>query len=180
MNRNTKSVANRAPRPAPALRRAYFDCRYGQLHVYQAIPAGGGFDEATPVICLPGVAGDAAVFKPLLAEIGIDRSVFAIDLPGHGHSDGDAQASAAAAISDFLRSMRIRQANLLVSADAVDVVHKLQKEPPAQLTRIALWDSPDALLQHRLRWTAPHQTVSNALSVVESTLLLREFFDAQP
>jgi hypothetical protein len=32
---------------APRLRRAYHDCRYGQLHLHNAIPAGGGFDELT-------------------------------------------------------------------------------------------------------------------------------------
>ena len=43
-------------RPPARLRRSYFDCRFGQLHVHQAIPAGGGFDEAPALVCLPGSA----------------------------------------------------------------------------------------------------------------------------
>lgn len=178
MSRKASSAAHRAPRPAPTLRRAYFDCRYGQLHVFQAIPAGGGFDEATAVICLPGRDDRGAVFNPLLGEIGIDRSVFAIDLPGTGQSDGDGSSSAAAAIGDFLRSMRIRHVNLLARAAAADIVRSLHDAPPAQLGRTAVWDSPDQLLQHRVRWVTPHHAVSESLSVVESALLLREFFDA--
>ena len=38
----------------PRLRRAYFECRYGQLHVHNAIPVGGGFDELTTLVCLHG------------------------------------------------------------------------------------------------------------------------------
>ena len=55
-----RSDMNAAARPAPALRRAYFDCRFGQLHVYQAIPAGGGIHAlvaapTTDVVSLPAV-----------------------------------------------------------------------------------------------------------------------------
>src|SRR4051794_21687809 len=41
----------------PRLRRAYFECRYGQLHVHNAIPAGGGFDEKTTLVCLHASSG---------------------------------------------------------------------------------------------------------------------------
>ncbi len=74
-------------RPAPRLRRAYYDCRYGQLHLHNAIPGGGGFDELTPVICLHGTGETGRVFMPLLAALGEDRSVYALDLPGAGESD---------------------------------------------------------------------------------------------
>jgi pimeloyl-ACP methyl ester carboxylesterase len=69
------------------LRRAYFDCRYGQLHVHQAIPPGGGFDEAAPLLCIPGREGSARVFRALLGPLGADRSIYAPDLPGCGESD---------------------------------------------------------------------------------------------
>ena len=42
---------------SPRLRRAYFECRHGQLHVHNAIPDGGGFDEQTTLICLHGSGG---------------------------------------------------------------------------------------------------------------------------
>jgi pimeloyl-ACP methyl ester carboxylesterase len=101
---------NSAARPAPAVRRAYFDCRFGQLHVYQAIPSGGGFDEATAVICVPGADGNAVVFAPWLPLLGVDRSMYAPDLPGNGMSDaargGTRTDNAAAAVSDFMAAAR--------------------------------------------------------------------------
>ncbi len=72
----------------PRLRRAYFDCRYGQLHMRYAIPGGGGFDEATTLLCIPGAPGTGRFFAPLLLPLGRDRSVYAPDLPGCGESDG--------------------------------------------------------------------------------------------
>ena len=47
---------------SPRLRRAYFECRHGQLHVHNAIPDGGGFDELTTLICLHGSAGSGRMF----------------------------------------------------------------------------------------------------------------------
>ena len=66
------------------LRKMYVDCRYGQLHVHTAFPSSGGFDELTPMICIgtPMLTGRA--FRPLLRDLGRDRSVYAPDLPGSG------------------------------------------------------------------------------------------------
>jgi pimeloyl-ACP methyl ester carboxylesterase len=105
-------------RPAPRLRRAYYDCRYGQLHVHNAIPGGGGFDELTAVICLHDAGETGRVFMPLLAALGAERSVYALDLPGCGGSDPapgiDAIEAAVHAVVDFVDSMRIRTFDLLV------------------------------------------------------------------
>jgi pimeloyl-ACP methyl ester carboxylesterase len=105
-------------RLAPRLRRAYYDCRYGQLHLHNAIPGGGGFDELTAVICLHDVGETGRVFMPLLVPLGEARSVYALDLPGAGESDPapgvDAVASAVHAAIDFADSMRIRTFDLLV------------------------------------------------------------------
>lgn len=51
-------------RPPPRLRRAYYDCRYGQLHLHNAIPSGGGFDELTSVLCVHGSQETARAFVP--------------------------------------------------------------------------------------------------------------------
>lgn len=107
-------------RPAPRLRRAYHDCRYGQLHLHNAIPGGGGFDELTSVICLHGPEETGRVFMPLLLALGEARSVYAPDLPGAGESDPapgvDICAAAAHAVMDFVDSMRIRRFDLLVNS----------------------------------------------------------------
>ncbi|MBS0395110.1 MAG: hypothetical protein JSR54_10820, partial [Proteobacteria bacterium] len=87
------------------LRRAYFECRYGQLHVRTAFPSTGGFDEATPLVCLHEGARSGASFAALLPALGVDRSIYACDLPGCGLSDPPLAAPAvgdyAAAIGDF-------------------------------------------------------------------------------
>src|SRR5580700_9329729 len=120
--------AQRAVLPAPTeprVRRAYFDCRYGQLHVHYAIPAGGGFDEATTLLCIPGLPGLGKFFRPLLLPLGRDRSVYAPDLPGSGESDPAPgildSASAAAALGDFMDSMHFRQIDLLAHEDGVNI-----------------------------------------------------------
>ncbi len=75
---------NTAP---PRLRRAYFECRHGQLHVHNAIPVGGGFDELTTLICLHGAAGTGRMFLELSKRLGSSRSIYSPDLPGCGESD---------------------------------------------------------------------------------------------
>ncbi|MEO7773815.1 MAG: hypothetical protein ABIT36_11260 [Steroidobacteraceae bacterium] len=114
MPANRKSSA---PEAGPRLRRAYFEVRYGQLHVHHAIPPGGGFDERTTLICLPDSSSSARALLPLLAQFGLTRSVYAADLPGTGESDmaPDVQLpeSAVAAIGDFIADMRLRQMDVL-------------------------------------------------------------------
>ena len=103
-----QQVTGHRPGRAPRLRRAYYDCRYGQLHLHNAIPGGGGFDELTSVICLHGAGETGRVFMPLLAALGEARSVYAPDLPGAGESDpapGETAVDAAVhAVADFVDS----------------------------------------------------------------------------
>lgn len=97
-------------------RRAYFDVRYGQLHVRTAFPATGGFDEQAPLVCLHDTGGSSRDFGGFLAAMATRRSVYAPDLPGSGESDppeGDAAVSAAAAILDLAADLRLRRIDLL-------------------------------------------------------------------
>ena len=101
----------------PRLRRGYFECRFGQLHVHNAIPAGGGFDEGTPLIALHPSPQSGATFTAFLPLVGRDRSVYAPDLPGFGSSEPPPARPSisdyAAAIADFCDSMRFRQVDVL-------------------------------------------------------------------
>jgi pimeloyl-ACP methyl ester carboxylesterase len=127
---------------APRLRRAYFDCGYGQLHVHNAVPGGGGFDELTTVICLHGAGETGRVFNPVLELLGADRSMFAPDLPGSGESDPapgvDVIAAGVQAISDFITSMRIRSVDLVARADGCDVALRLAQTPESRVRRLVL------------------------------------------
>jgi pimeloyl-ACP methyl ester carboxylesterase len=113
----------------PRVRRGYFESRYGQLHVHNVIPPGGGFEEGTPLICLHGATGSGRTFKDFLALIGRGRSVYAPDLPGYGESDGPPQAMSAAdyagTVGEFLDTMRLRRVDLLAhgvgSAPAIEL-----------------------------------------------------------
>jgi len=114
----TKAPRTRIPvETQPRVRRGYFECRCGQLHVHNAIPPGGGFEEGVPLVCLHDFSGSARVFTRFLAVAGQDRSVYAPDLPGFGESDPPAARPAiadyAAALGDFLDSMRLRQVALV-------------------------------------------------------------------
>jgi pimeloyl-ACP methyl ester carboxylesterase len=140
--------AQRAVLPAPSeprVRRAYFDCRYGQLHVHYAIPAGGGFDEATALLCIAGDPGSGRFFRPLLAPLGRDRCVYAPDLPGCGESDAAplhaSSAELAAALGDMVDSMQLRHFDLLAHESGVEIALALAQQRPAQTGRVVL--SPD-------------------------------------
>ena len=105
------------PKPAGVrMRRAYFDCTYGQLHVRTAFPATGGFDEQTTLVCLHGREGSSRSFARLLPEMANDRSVYAPDLPGYGESDppfSESAADAARAVADLARDLRLRHIDVL-------------------------------------------------------------------
>src|SRR5882757_10063453 len=99
------TVTNRTA-AEPRVRRAYFESRFGQLHVHNAIPPGGGFEEGTPLLCLHKSPLSGRLFERFLALAGRDRSVYAPDIPGFGESDAPTSRPTmveyAAAIGDFL------------------------------------------------------------------------------
>lgn len=133
----------------PRLRRAYFDCRFGQLHMRYAIPGGGGFDESTTLLCIPGAPGTGRFFAPLLLPLGRDRSVYAPDLPGCGESDGSAEgmttAAIAEALGDFLDSMHVRHVDLLAHESGVAVALALVQQRPSMVGRVVLSPDTDAV-----------------------------------
>jgi pimeloyl-ACP methyl ester carboxylesterase len=130
----------------PRVRRGYFECRYGQLHVYNAIPPGGGFEERTPLLCLHPAPLSGRTFERFLTAAGTDRSVFAPDLPGFGNSDPPAERPSvsdhAEAIGDFLDSMRLRQVDVLGRGFGAVVALELASSRPAQIRRLALMSVP--------------------------------------
>jgi pimeloyl-ACP methyl ester carboxylesterase len=135
-----------AANPVPRLRRAYYDCRFGQLHLHNAIPAGGGFDELTSVICLHGTGESGRVFMSLLAALGSNRSVYAPDLPGAGESDPapgiEPLAAATLAVGDFIDSMRIRRFDLVARESACAAARVIARERAAAVRRVVLLGEP--------------------------------------
>jgi pimeloyl-ACP methyl ester carboxylesterase len=130
----------------PRLRRAYFECRHGQLHVHNAIPVGGGFDELTTLICLHGATGTGRMFLELSKRLGSSRSIYSPDLPGCGESDAATApltiAGFAEAIADFLDSMRFRQVDLLGVGAGGAVAAELAVARPKVVRRLGLLGVP--------------------------------------
>ncbi len=144
------------------VRRSYADCRYGQMHVATAYPSGGGFDERTPLICLHHAGGSNRAFAAILPELGRDRSVYALDLPGHGTSDNASGAPSiadyAGAVADFVAALRLRTFDLLgVEAGALIAAEVAANRGP-QVRRVVLLSIP-YMSQPALRQIAPRVDV---------------------
>ncbi len=141
------SVPSRIVETEPRVRRGYFECRYGQLHVHNAIPpGGGGFEEGTSLLCLHQSPLTGSVFERFLVLAGRDRSVYAPDLPGCGDSDPPPArpniADYAGAIGDFLDSMRFRQIDVLGCQAGALIAAELAIARPQQIRRLALVSVP--------------------------------------
>jgi pimeloyl-ACP methyl ester carboxylesterase len=167
MPRSTSQTArsnSTAPQNAPRLRRAYFECRYGQLHVRNAMPTGGGFDEATTLLCFHQSPMSGQVFEKFMGIMGKDRTVYAPDTPGFGNSDPPSAAPSiadyAGAMLDFIGQMRFRKVDLLgyhtgtllateIALALPDLVRKLV------LVAVPVLDEPERAAFKRAPWPVP-------------------------
>jgi pimeloyl-ACP methyl ester carboxylesterase len=130
------------------LRKMYVDCRFGQLHLHTSFPSSGGFDELTPVLCVapPSLTGKA--FRPLLRDLGRDRSVYAPDLPGSGESDAPDHAPTvadqAAAFIDLIDSLRLKQVDVIGYQSGSLAAIELALARPEQVRRALLIGVPQS------------------------------------
>jgi pimeloyl-ACP methyl ester carboxylesterase len=128
------------------LRKMYVDCRFGQLHLHTSFPSSGGFDELTPVLCVapPSLTGRA--FRPLLRDLGRDRSVYAPDLPGSGESEPPDHtptvADHAAAFIDLIDSLRLKQVDVIGYQAGSLAAIELALARPEQVRRVMLIGVP--------------------------------------
>ena len=133
-------------RPAINQRRAYFECRYGQLHVRTAFPSTGGFDELTPLVCLHESPRSSAAFGAFLPAMATDRSVYACDTPGYGESDppptAPSVADYAAAIGDFLDGLRLRETDVVGTGTGAAIAVELALARPEVVRRLVLAAPP--------------------------------------
>ena len=160
----------------PRLRRAYFECRYGQLHVHNAIPAGGGFDEQTTLICLHAGSTSGRSFLPVSTLLATNRSVYSPDTPGCGESDGPPGALSiegfAAAIADFIDSMRFRQIDLLGAHAGAAIAAELAIARPKVVRKVAMIGAPvlDESERRKLREQPASDGASPGAQVIRAAL----------
>ena len=176
-----RGTPTQLPAPAARARRGYFECRYGQLHVHHAMPPGGGFEEGTPLLCLHDLPGTGRVFTRLLMLAGEDRSVYAPDLPGFGESDGPAaravMADYAAALGDFLDSMRLRNVAVLALRNGAVPATELALARPNQVSRVVFVSVPllsEAERQAARSQAAPAAAVESAFRSSDAARWLLE------
>jgi pimeloyl-ACP methyl ester carboxylesterase len=140
------TTKRRANADSAQLRRMYIDCRFGQLHLTTAYPASGGFDELTTLVFLHGEGGTGADFNPCAAQLGIDRSVYAPDLPGSGASDlKDGRATVAGhagAIGDLIDQLRLKQVDLVGFGRGAAVAFELSATRPQDVRRLIVTGEP--------------------------------------
>jgi hypothetical protein len=150
-----------APRPAVNERRAYFESYCGQLHVRTAFPSTGGFDERTPLLCLHDLAATSASFAGLISAMATDRSIYAIDLPGHGESDAPPKAvdvaAYAEAVADLIGGLRLREVNVLGQGFGAAVAVELAALKDAVVRSVVLVDAPTGAGEPWPEWQ-PNET----------------------
>jgi pimeloyl-ACP methyl ester carboxylesterase len=137
----------------PRVRRAYFECRFGQLHVRHSLPPGGGFDEGTPLLCLHQSPMSGRTFDAFIRRFGVDRSVYAPDTPGYGESDAPPSPPTvldyAEAIGDFIDGMRFRTIDVLGYHTGAAIATELALARPAQVRRLVLVGVPILTAEER-------------------------------
>jgi pimeloyl-ACP methyl ester carboxylesterase len=130
------------------LRKMYVDCRFGQLHLHTSFPSSGGFDELTPLLCVAPPTRSGRVFRPVLRDLGRDRSVYAPDLPGSGESDAPEHtpvvADHAAAFVDLIDSLRLKQVDVIGYQTGALAAIELALARPEQVRRLILIGVPSS------------------------------------
>jgi len=130
------------------LRKMYVDCRFGQLHLHTSFPSSGGFDELAPLLCVAPPSQTGRIFRPVLRDLGRDRSVYAPDLPGSGESEAPDHAPTvadhAAVFVDLIDSLRLKQVDVIGYQAGSMAAIELALARPEQVRRLVLIGVPSS------------------------------------
>ena len=99
------------------IRRSYVDGPFGQMHVRTTEGEGSG---GKPLVLLHMLPQSGRMFEPLMQRMGHERTLIAIDLPGHGESDAP---SSPVEVPDYAASIW----------QALDALRPAGKSPPCDV-----------------------------------------------
>lgn len=85
--------AQAAEPPLPTIKRGYADTSWGQVHYRIATPKIAAAQWKTPLVFFHQSPLSSLEYGPLIAEMGRDRLIVALDTPGQGGSDAPPRAS---------------------------------------------------------------------------------------
>ena len=150
------SVTTRLQNSEPRVRRGYFECRYGQLHVHNAIPPGGGFEEGTALLCLHGTAGHRPRTSSVSCRCWGATAPFTLRTFPAAANPTAPPASQCPRMrpprsGDFLDSMRFRQIDVLGYQSGSLIAAELAIARPQQVRRVVLVGVPATTEGERLR-----------------------------
>jgi pimeloyl-ACP methyl ester carboxylesterase len=147
-----------------AVRRAYVDGRYGQMHVRIAEPAHPG--ARRPLLLFHMSPYSGFVYETFAAEMGRDRPAIAIDTPGFGASDPPPAlpeiGDYAAAMGDVMDALAFRDVDLMGYHTGSKIALELALQRPRQVRRIVMVSAaiftPDELAAHKAMYAAEEVT----------------------
>jgi len=133
--------------------RHYRQGRFGQLHYRLAMPqaiSAGQKIKKPALLCLHPTSNSSRIYNQLLAQLGCDRIVIAIDTPGFGLSDplpfqpsiADYSAYIAELIAELAKELDFQQLDLLGYHAGSKIAVTLARQQPNLVRRLALISTP--------------------------------------
>ena len=116
----------------------FVDLSFGQLRVRHFRGQGG-----RPLLILHDCPGSSALLEPIAYQLGQDRPIYAIDLPGHGDSDPLPQArpdatAFAEALEGTLNVLGIRDIDLVAIGLSAPIATEMSLRPLTLVRRLVI------------------------------------------
>jgi pimeloyl-ACP methyl ester carboxylesterase len=136
----------------------YINGRFGQIHYRRAEPAAPS--SHAPLILFHMSPYSGVIYENLMAELGRERVVIAVDTPGFGNSDAPPAPPTiqdyAAAVGDLLDGLKLRGVDVMGYHTGSKIALELCLQRPAQVRKIimisaAIWTDAE-LAEHRAQF----------------------------
>lgn len=131
--------------PGPIVKRGFADMRWGQIHYRIATPRIPAAQQQAPLVLLHQSPLSSLEYGPLIAEMGRDRLVVAVDTPGQGNSDGPPAEVGipeySAAIIDALKALGFgaqKPFNLLGNHTGTSLSIEIALQEPAMVRQVVM------------------------------------------